>query len=81
MATFKVRVLYSGGSPVNGSRVVLAFYGGSRGVTDAVYTDSSGYAVFSNQDPGEADVIVDGTTRITRAKMSDGSEHSLRLPG
>jgi len=66
MATFRVKVSYSNGQPVKGSRVVLAFYGISRGNSSTEYTGSDGYATFSGYDPGRADVIVDGSTKTTR---------------
>lgn len=69
--TFQVRVIRSNGQPVKGSRVLLAFHEAGRANVGPIFTDSEGYATFSNQDPGEADIIVDGSTKTTE-NMSDG---------
>ncbi|RMG42601.1 MAG: hypothetical protein D6732_00760 [Methanobacteriota archaeon] len=78
MATFYVKVSYSSGQPVKGSRVVLAFYGLSRANTSTEYTNSEGYAIFSGYDPGRADIIVDGSTRTTRY-LNDGDTVSITI--
>ncbi len=77
MATFHVKVSYSNGQPVKGSRVVLAFYG-NRGNTRTEYTGSDGYATFSGYDPGKADVIVDGSTKRT-LYLNSGDTVSVRI--
>ena len=77
MATFHVKVSYSNGQPAKGSRVVLAFYG-NRGNSRTEYTGSDGYATFSGYDPGEADVIVDGSVKETRY-LSGGETVSVRI--
>ncbi len=78
MATFKVKVSYGSGKPTKGSKVTLSFHGAGRGVTKSILTDSNGYAIFTNQDPGRADVIVDGSTRTTEY-MSDGTVVQVKI--
>ncbi len=77
MATFRVKVSYGNGQPTKGSRVVLAFYG-NRGNSSTEYTGSDGYATFSGYNPGQADVIVDGSTKETRY-LSDGNVVDVRI--
>jgi len=79
MATFHVKVLWPSGQPVKGSRVVAAFYGLLRGNTNEVYTNDNGVATFSNYDPGEADIIVDGTTRAKGVYISDGTTVTVTI--
>lgn len=79
MASFKVKTVYESGEPAKGCRVVFAFYGLSRGNTKEKYTDSNGFAYFSNYDEGEADIIVDGTTRIRRASVNDGDTFTVTV--
>jgi hypothetical protein len=78
MATFHVKVVWSSGQPVKGSRVVLAFYGLGRGNTETLYTGDDGYATF-NTDPGEADVIVDGSTRQSRVRVDGGKTVTVTI--
>ncbi len=79
MATFHVKTVYASGRPAKGCRVAVAFYGFSRGVTQTVWTDENGIATFSGYDPGDADVIVDGTTRLQHVSVQNGSVFTVEV--
>lgn len=60
MPTIRVRVLRDG-KPARGHRVVLSYSGLAGGMSDAEFTDSSGYAEFDADYGQEGKVYVDGS--------------------
>ena len=62
MASFSVRVVDDEQEPISGARVVLAFKSILRGMTTEEYTDSDGYAYFTDYDEGDVEVFVRGAS-------------------
>ncbi|MCX7683385.1 MAG: hypothetical protein N2508_15700 [Anaerolineae bacterium] len=79
MATFYVKTVYESGRPARGCRVAISFHGFWRGLTKEVWTNDDGIATFSDYDPGDADIIVDGTTRLRHVYVQDGSMFTVTV--
>jgi hypothetical protein len=69
---FTVRVVADDGRGAKGCRVVLSFTNPARGQSNPEYTDPDGRARFTNFQPGEIRVYVDGSDHGTH-QYAEGS--------